>query len=343
MAPSNHGVMQRFLGKVKTKLLMVAPNGFFFMAAGVAIQAPNIWSNAGAPTNGGSGTLFGSAEAGDLLVDTTNKKLYQNTNTKASPTWTVFEAAAGGIVFSSADALTAHAGGTKALALALTANINTLSVCATALDSVLAPPSAAGGLAVITNNGAAGCAVYGAGTDTINGVATATAYWLAPGQTVVLWSTVAGKWNASIASTSATSQAQPSNPTAPNSTSSFTMQGIAGAITPNKSGKVVLTICGNMIAAAGTSGDGILAQLSYGTGAAPGSNAALAGTQVGNVVTYKNPAAVTAGNVAAPFSTQVVLTGLTLGTAYWFDLAAKAIANANNIGLANLSVTAVEL
>jgi|GEM_PF-2161494 len=47
----------------------------------------HLWTNAGAPTDGTEGTLAGSAEPGDLLIDTTNKKVYQNTNTKASPTW----------------------------------------------------------------------------------------------------------------------------------------------------------------------------------------------------------------------------------------------------------------
>ncbi len=41
-----------------------------------------------APTNGPTGTQAGFAPPGSLLVDVTNKKLYQNTNTKASPTWT---------------------------------------------------------------------------------------------------------------------------------------------------------------------------------------------------------------------------------------------------------------
>lgn len=45
------------------------------------------WRNAGAPTDGTSGTLAGVAAPGDLLIDTTNTKLYQNINTKASPTW----------------------------------------------------------------------------------------------------------------------------------------------------------------------------------------------------------------------------------------------------------------
>lgn len=49
-----------------------------------------VWPNAGAPTSGTSGTLAGYAQPGDLLADTTNKNLYQNTGTQASPTWTQF-------------------------------------------------------------------------------------------------------------------------------------------------------------------------------------------------------------------------------------------------------------
>jgi len=46
--------------------------------------------NAGAPTNGTSGTYANqNAGGGARLIDTTNDKLYINTNTAASPTWTV--------------------------------------------------------------------------------------------------------------------------------------------------------------------------------------------------------------------------------------------------------------
>lgn len=45
--------------------------------------------NAGVPAAGTSGTGVGIAGPGCLCVDTTNKKLYINTNTMASPTWTV--------------------------------------------------------------------------------------------------------------------------------------------------------------------------------------------------------------------------------------------------------------
>ncbi len=44
--------------------------------------------NAGAPTSGTSGTFAKKAGPGTLLLDYTNKVVYLNTNTKASPTWT---------------------------------------------------------------------------------------------------------------------------------------------------------------------------------------------------------------------------------------------------------------
>jgi hypothetical protein len=46
------------------------------------------WRNAGVPTDGVSGTYAAIAAKGDLLIDTTNGTIYQNTNTLASPTWT---------------------------------------------------------------------------------------------------------------------------------------------------------------------------------------------------------------------------------------------------------------
>lgn len=44
-------------------------------------------SNAGAPTDGTSGTEAGRAGPGSVLFDTTNKAVYTNVNTQASPTW----------------------------------------------------------------------------------------------------------------------------------------------------------------------------------------------------------------------------------------------------------------
>lgn len=54
-------------------------------------QANSVWmfTVAGAPTAGTSGDGAGWAGPGSLCTDITNKKLYINTNTKLSPTWTV--------------------------------------------------------------------------------------------------------------------------------------------------------------------------------------------------------------------------------------------------------------
>lgn len=54
--------------------------GSLLMKGGV-----EIFTGAGAPSNGTTGA--GKAGPGSLYIDVTNKKLYQNTNTLASPTW----------------------------------------------------------------------------------------------------------------------------------------------------------------------------------------------------------------------------------------------------------------
>jgi hypothetical protein len=59
-----------------------------FSSANGDVNLVPVWPNAGAPSNGTSGTLAGYTQKGDLLVDTTNGNLYQNTGTQASPTWT---------------------------------------------------------------------------------------------------------------------------------------------------------------------------------------------------------------------------------------------------------------
>ena len=49
----------------------------------------------GAPVDGTSGTLAGIAEPGALLIRIDSPSVYQNTNTKASPTWTLFSLTSG--------------------------------------------------------------------------------------------------------------------------------------------------------------------------------------------------------------------------------------------------------
>lgn len=140
-----------------------------------------------------------------------------------------------------------------------------------------------------------------------------------------------------------TAQSTPANPTAPNSAAAFTMQGLAGAITPGKSGTILVWISGYFTASTVTAGDGILAQLSYGTGTAPTSNAALTGTQIGAQMKYRNDNTVVAADVAQPFAMQTVITGLAVGTAVWLDLAAESVTTASSVGIAGVTITAIEL
>lgn len=52
----------------------------------------DVWNlvGSGAPTSGTSGTAVGLAGPGSTYTDYTNKNVYVNTNTKASPTWVAF-------------------------------------------------------------------------------------------------------------------------------------------------------------------------------------------------------------------------------------------------------------
>ena len=92
------------------------------------------------------------------------------------------------------DNLTAHAGGGQASALALTSELNRVTTVATANDSVALPASAAGLSIVVVNSGANPMQVFGAGTDTINNVATATGVSQMPGSLVLYVCHTAGTW-----------------------------------------------------------------------------------------------------------------------------------------------------
>lgn len=94
-----------------------------------------------------------------------------------------------------ADALTAHAGGGQASALLLTAAINRVSTVANANDSVKLPPSTAGASITVINGAASNSMqVFGTSPDTVNDVATGTGVAQAAGKTAIYSCPVAGKW-----------------------------------------------------------------------------------------------------------------------------------------------------
>ena len=132
-------------------------------------------------------------------------------------------------------------------------------------------------------------------------------------------------------------QTSPANPTGTANTTTGVMMGLAGAITPQATSRVKISISGDIFNATAV-GDGASAQIRWGTGTAPANGAAPAGTAVGAKVQYI--AATTAQKT--PFSLSAIVTGLAAGTAYWIDLALTALTG-GTANVENLSITAFEL
>lgn len=92
------------------------------------------------------------------------------------------------------DTITATAGGTKAAAIQLDKSLNHITVCATNGDSALLPKAIAGSIVVVRNDGAANASLYGKGTDTIDGAATANATALNAGVSKMFVCFTTGAW-----------------------------------------------------------------------------------------------------------------------------------------------------
>ena len=112
------------------------------------------------------------------------------------------------VTSSSTPTITAFAGGGQTNAVALTATVNRLSVVAPQGDSVRLPTAVVGQAVVIDNRGAQAAQVFGAGTDTINGIATATGISHGVNQIATYYCFVAGNWEVQF------SQAQQAFPVA---------------------------------------------------------------------------------------------------------------------------------
>jgi len=114
------------------------------------------------------------------------------------------------------------------------------------------------------------------------------------------------------------------------------MMGLAGAITPAVTGRVVVMISGD--AFDGATGSGATLQIYFGTGSAPANGAGVTGSTAGSAVKFI--AATTAAR--APFALHAVITGLVVSTAYWLDVGMQATA-ANLATIENTSITAFEV
>jgi hypothetical protein len=113
------------------------------------------------------------------------------------------------------------------------------------------------------------------------------------------------------------------------------MAGLGGTITPVRSGNIFVTISGTGWNS--TVGQRFGVGIRYGTGTAPVNGAALVGT----VVTGTQYGTMYAASANMPFSLSAVITGLTLGTPIWIDLAY--LATAGTTTLYQVTVAAFEL
>ena len=113
----------------------------------------------------------------------------------------VTSAGVAGLAMGLVETVTAAAGGTQAGALALSAGktVSVATVVATAGDSLSLPLATGSGVVrVVGNITAASLQLYGAGTDTINAVATATGIAVAAGKSAICIDYAAGKWIAVV-------------------------------------------------------------------------------------------------------------------------------------------------
>lgn len=128
------------------------------------------------------------------------------------------------------------------------------------------------------------------------------------------------------------------NPAATSNTAGV-MQGLAvgNTVTPTATGKVLVTIAGQISNA--TASKASFCQMRYGTGTPPaGGSTTLGGTVVGAMAGLFGSAA----SQSAPFSLSAVVTGLTLATAYWFDLQLWT-QSAGSAFLTAVTITATEI
>lgn len=108
----------------------------------------------------------------------------------------IVDSVTGATVFGGApkDTITAHAGGGRSSASALQYGWNRVSVCATNADSVVLPAAVAGASVLVIQDGAANAQVFGAGSDTVDGVAGATGVVLSAAKRAWFYCTTAGAW-----------------------------------------------------------------------------------------------------------------------------------------------------
>lgn len=154
------------------------------------------------------------------------------------------------------------------------------------------------------------------------------------------YATTAGTATALSPTVATPKNTSPANPSTTTSTALVMAgTGTTASYTPALTGNVLVCVSGLGVVS------GVLGNISYGgrygTGTAPANGVAATGTRFGSSTEFSlSPVLLGTGS---PFSFSTVLTGLTAGTAYWFDLAFKTSGVLVVSGFTNLQFTFVEL
>jgi hypothetical protein len=115
------------------------------------------------------------------------------------------------------------------------------------------------------------------------------------------------------------------------------MAAIGNYLTPSFSGKVLLNLSGYM--ANNTPNQGAMAQLRWGTGTKPSIGATVAGTVVGGMAFTASYIA----NAPSPVNLAAIITGLTVGTRYWFDVSCGVSGGSGQAKLYSCAMCAAEI
>lgn len=135
----------------------------------------------------------------------------------------------------------------------------------------------------------------------------------------------------------ATLAVSPSDPASTVSTTGVMMGlGATCALTPNLATRVKAEFIGLLNSLGGNTSR---AKLYYGTGTAPTNGAAITGTQAGNSASIAGGGVT---NLSSMFMVSSIITGLTPGTAYWFDIVLNTSNAASAASIANITSNAFE-
>lgn len=119
------------------------------------------------------------------------------------------------------------------------------------------------------------------------------------------------------------------------------MAGLSILYTPKSTGRILVLVDG--IGTNSVGDNGFFISVNYGTGTAPSNGNTATGTNIGNGLNYSVIASGTTANTSTlGFSRHGFVTGLAIGTTYWFDLAFGAISG-GTATFSNTNITVIEL